>query len=623
MRLHDFYTSVNKQWLKRHKIPSDDSSYSVFDQVEEKIKNQMIDIIRSERKRDTPLGHFIESFYTGRDQDIDILKGFVHHVQSHKSLGTQIGLLNLYELESPVKVSVSYDQRNTNRCIVYLSPPSLGIMKADYTQDVAIQKAYKEYLSKLGTLLDVDHFAKSIFALEKSLSSSYPDPEEADRTELSYNPMTYSQLKETYPAIQFNEIFEVLQISTHHFQNLVVVTNQLYFKQLNSMLKQHGKQYCDTWIQYLVYSSFMEMLPNPYKSLHFDFYGSFISGQKKQYSTDHQAYLVCDDFVQDTLGKRYIEHNVDRFKKIQAGANEIYSKVHAAAKKRIHKLTWLSEDSRQIAEYKLQRMNAKIAFPQIWLDEFSGVAIDPSCFMMNIFALSKKQVLYEISKLDGLLPTDKKLWNNSCYEVNAYYYAELNELCVPTGFLQPPFFAPDQHFIINLAGLGNVIAHEISHGFDEEGRKFDEYGNNFPWWTAQDIQLYTSRTRSLIQEFDKQHVDGIQINGKLTLGENLADFGAVAICLDVLKDYWVVNNTAAQQQKKDLREFFTAYTKSWAFKNTAAARLQASKSDSHAPPILRVNVVLRHFKEFYEAFDFTSDDEGWIPPEQRIDVWGI
>jgi len=166
------------------------------------------------------------------------------------------------------------------------------------------------------------------------------------------------------------------------------------------------------------------------------------------------------------------------------------------------------------------------------------------------------------------------------------------------------------------------MAHEISHGFDEEGRKFDEFGNNFPWWTSLDLELYKTKTKALIDEFDKEVHHGVKINGELTLGENLSDFGAIAICMDVLRTRWQKLGASERQGKAEMREFFVAYARSWAFKNRRAARVQAAKSDSHAPPELRVNVVLRHFTEFYEAFDFTSADEGWIPPEQRIDVWG-
>ena len=622
MSLNDFYTYVNKSWLKNHSIPADDTSYSLFDQVEEKIRTELIAILQKERRLDTPLGRFVESFYTGRKQDLQIVQEFCHHVLDQDSIIKKFALLNLYGLESPIDVGISYDQRNTEQCIVYISPPNLGILKSDFEEDGEVSSKYRSYLTKLGKLIQVDGFAQSVFDVEKRLSKFYFDPQDSGKSELLYNPKTLDQLESAYPNLQFRNFFSFLHIDERYVRNLVIVSNPTYFEQLNELVKNHSENYLDKWIQCLIFSSFMELLPNPYKSLHFEFFVSFLRGQHQQHTKDHQLVRICDELVQDTLGKRYVEENLSTFLKIQKAAIHMYSLINKAARKRIHKLNWLSEDSRKIADFKLQKMKAKIAFPQFWVNEFEGVAIDRDTFMMNVLSLSQKQVMYDIQKLSGLDKKDRAIWGNSCYEVNAYYYAELNELSVPMGFLQAPFFSLHQNFIENLAGLGNVIAHEISHGFDEEGRKFDEKGNNFPWWTATDIELYKNRTRALINEFDKQTVKGVQINGELTLGENLADFGALAMCLDVLKDIWKEKNTSPEVQKKDLRDFFTAYARSWAYKNTAAARLQASKSDTHAPPMLRVNVVLRHFQEFYDAFGFTEADEGWISLDHRIDVWG-
>jgi putative endopeptidase len=434
--------------------------------------------------------------------------------------------------------------------------------------------------------------------------------------------MNMAQLAELYPNLNFHVLFDANQIPRDCRSGTIIVSRPNYMERINNLMKTRSAEFWTTWIEFCIYSSFVQILPPPFKTIHFDFFIKTIRGQTKQHSQDHQAIIICDELAQDALGSLYVKENLAQFVKIREGAREIYKLVHSAAQKRILQLKWLSSDSRQAAVYKLQKMNSKIAFPDNWLNEFEGLKMDPQLFMLNVLALSKKSVLYEISKLRGESPHQRRMWNNSCYEVNAYYYAELNELCVPIGFIHDPFFSLKQSFVQNLAGVGNVMAHEISHGFDEEGRKFDEFGNNFPWWTSIDIELYKTRTKAIIDEFDKQHYHGLKINGELTLGENLSDFGAIAICMDVLRVRWQNLGASDAQKKAELREFFTAYARSWAFKNRRAARIQAVKSDSHAPAELRVNVVLRHFAEFYEAFGFTSADEGWIPPEHRIDVWG-
>jgi predicted metalloendopeptidase len=623
MSLKDFYNSVNRKWLDSHTIPADDVSYSVFDEREEGIRNELYELMNRERKKTSPLGLFIESFYSGRDQDLHVLQEFVQKIMMFKEPEYKIGYLNLYGLDSPISIDISYDQRNTKNYCIYLSPPPLGITKMDLVGNGDIARKYSRYLRDLGRMLEIPDFGEKIFTLERTLAPIYPDPEDSDKSENLYHPYTYSRLRTMFPNIDFDILFAPLQIG--QYNGLLILTRVEYFVWLDQFLqseKAGSSQLIDAWITKYIYSSLMTILPNPYRSLNFDFYNKFISGQKKQFSPEYEILQICDDVAQDTLGKLYVEANFKRCKRIQDGASEIYSLVHSAAQKRISNLKWLSEDTREIAIYKLQKMKSKIAFPNYWLNEFNGVQILPEQFMLNILNLNQKSVLYDIRKLRGETAQERAIWKNSCYEVNAFYYAEQNELCVPLGFLGEPFFSLEQSFVKNLAGVGNVMAHEISHGFDEEGHKYDELGNNFPWWTNLDVELYKTKTRVLIQAFDERQLNGIKINGKLTLGENLADFGAIAICLDVLRIYWKKMGTSEPKQKSDLRDFFTGYARSWAFKNRRAAALQASKSDRHAPPELRVNVVLLHFDEFYSAFGFTQADEGWIPPEERIDIWG-
>jgi putative endopeptidase len=308
--------------------------------------------------------------------------------------------------------------------------------------------------------------------------------------------------------------------------------------------------------------------------------------------------------------------------KIRIAGTQLKDEVVAAAKTRVMKLNWLSEGSKKIAQHKLEAMAHKIGFPTIWFDEFKGVPIDKNTFLLNVLGLNKRSTLWDIRKLAGETSEMRALWSNPCYHVNAYYFAELNELCIPLGFLMKPFFSVDANFVENLAGVGNIIGHEISHGFDEEGRKYDEKGNYFPWWTSVDVELYNRKTRYIIDEFNKETYKGLKIDGELTLGENLADFGAVAISIDVLKARWQKQKTPRPEQLRQLRMYFIAYSKSWAYKEKKTAREMAVKNDSHAPAQLRVNTILRHCNEFYEAFGFTEKDEGWIPPSERIDVWG-
>lgn len=617
MNLLDFYNSINKKWLDSHTIPADDTSYSVFDELEEKIRNELIALLQKERTHGTPLGIFVESFYSGRSEDLNTVIAFIQKMHSMETPIQKMAFLNSYGIDVPIAISVAYDERNTKQFCIHITPLDLGITKEDYFTENDISREYKKYLTKVGGLIQSPNFGKTMFALEKSLAPLYPDTEDAGSVFDRYNPMTYERLCAQFPNTDFKTLFQMCGLGIP--KTPVIVSNIEYMKKIDGFLGSKSKNFWTAWLDYCVYSAFMELLPAPYSSIHFDFYMRIIKGQTKHHSKDYEALVVCSDLAQDSLGLLWTSANSAKFTKIRDSAAELYSLVHQAAQKRVLALQWLSEDTRKIAVYKLQKMNLKIGFPRVWLNEFTGLQMGHR-FIDNVLSLLQGSTQYEFGKLSR--PDERRLWNNSCYDVNAYYYAELNELCIPMGFLGPPFFSLDQSFIKNLAGVGNVMAHEISHGFDEEGHKYDEYGNNYPWWTSIDVELYKVKTRALVKEFDRQKFAGLTVNGELTLGENLADFGAIAMCMDVLYGMWTKTKATERQKMADLREFFTAYAVSWAFKNRKAAQIQALKSDSHAPPELRVNVVLRHFKEFYDAFGFTEKDEGWIPPELRIDVWG-
>jgi predicted metalloendopeptidase len=284
------------------------------------------------------------------------------------------------------------------------------------------------------------------------------------------------------------------------------------------------------------------------------------------------------------------------------------------------KLTWLSESSRLIACRKMDCMSLNVAYPDVWFDEFKGIKIDSEQFLLNVLTIMKNQTIYQIEKLKH----QKKdtYWDSACFDVNAYYYSELNMFCIPIGFLFPPFYGDDMNFIQNIAGLGNIVGHEISHGFDKDGRKYDEFGNNYPWWTSLDVELYKEKTQKIIKLFNDASYHGLKVNGALTLDENLADFGALAITLDVLRAYFATKSLTKEERKSQLQEFFIWYSKTWCYKATRAKKDTAIKVNVHAPPELRVNALLPHFDEFYEAFDFDESYEGFIPKSERIDVWG-
>jgi putative endopeptidase len=625
--LNDFYTSVNKKWLDSHEIPGDDTSFSIFDELEKSVRGEIIDIIHKERRKNTPAGHFIESIYTGRDNDLETIEQFIEeltHFSDHSGMLESIGRMNLYGLNAPISLEISYDSRDTHKYCVYLTTSVLGILKHDYAEKSGeVYKKYKQYLTDVGKAANIPQMATRFLDIESRFAKIHHEKHNSSKIELIYNPFSYALLCKQFHNINFAALLRGSDIPTELAErSLFVVAHMEYITLINDVIHTISLADWKLWIKCSIYLSFIQVLPAPFEKLHFDFYVKFMKGQKKDTDAEHKTFLICDDMIEDSISKLYLAANSAKFKAIKTGATKIYEKVISAAKERVLRLNWLSPSSRQIARHKLDHMGLRMAYPEKFSDEFGQIQIDKTQFLKNVLLLRKHGSQESIAKLHGETPEQRAMWESSIYEVNAFYYTEMNEFAVPLGFLRPPFYSVDASFLKNLAGLGNIIAHEIAHGFDEEGRKFDASGNYFPWWSSIDVELYNNKTRQLINEFNKQKYFGLPVNGKLTLGENLADFGAIAICMDVLRKDFAQRKVSKAKRLEELREFFIHYAYSWAFKERSAVRKLSLETDVHAPPQLRVNVVCKHFDEFYEAFGFTEKDEGWIAPEDRIDIWG-
>jgi len=608
----DFYNDINKKWLDENSIPADLVSYGGFDILEKNIRSEIVKIIKSNHGSNSEFGLFINSIFNGRDNDIVLIDAFIHSlkINSYEELFRVFGKLNLYKLRSPIEFAISNDSRDTDRYVVIITEQERLIDKKDYLEKNLTYKKYSEFLKTLSSKIGIS--SKELLDFETVLASSYFDNEESSVIEKVYNPKTYHQIIREYPLLK--ELFDVIK---RPFEKLIVINPQLLEKTYRtitniSILKWKGI------IRLNVYLSVLSLLPEPFLTMNFNFRDKFLIGRKQRISKDGELFEICNELCPDTIGNIYIESQKKRFSLMKDEGSRLLDSVKKAARKKVLGLAWLSESSRKIAIFKIEKMKSRMAFPTVWLNEFRE-KIDPNCFMKNLLILKRSASEYEFKKLDPNYRRSE-LWDNPCYDVNAYYYTELNLLCIPIGFLGAPFFSLEQSFLENLAGLGNIMAHELAHGFDEEGRKYDEKGNYRPWWVSTDIEMYNSKTRQLVEFYNKESYFGKKINGELTLGENLADLGAMAICLEVLKERH--QEMDKKTRLKELREFFTWYAKSWAYKETAEKRDYAMKTDSHAPAKTRVNAIVRQFNEFYEAFNLKEGDDGFIEESERIDIWG-
>lgn len=620
----NFFGDVNNNWLSKQTIPSNDYSISYFDKIEKSIQADIYKIMHKERVAGTPYGDFLESFYTGRQNDekvMHVLAESLTKFNDHAGLMKSIGMLNLYDMRSPINMSFGLDMKNVDNYTIHIHETGLGLHKSDYAPDSDNIKKYKEYLSQYGEALNFKDLPTKYLHIEKDLVKLFEDNKKPWELECSYNPMTYKNLCSQYPNIDFVSFFEGCCIPEALYKNkLHIVSNMLYMNEMNKYMKTKSLDYWRVWIKACVYTSLHAVMGGKLRRIFFDFELKHLQGLSADRSLDEQLLNISKSVASDSIGKLYIESDKSRFAAIKKGATEIVVEVKKMAHERIEKMDWLSESSRLLARHKLNKMKLHVAYPDVWFDAFHGCTMDKEQFLLNYLELARRDTLHEIKKMENIQLTHQGFWDATCFEVNAYYYGELNEFFIPVGFLFPPFYSRDMTFVQNLGGLGNIVGHEISHGFDKDGRKFDSRGNNYAWWSSLDLAKYRVKTRQVIDLFNKQKFHGLKVNGHMTLDENLADIGGLAICLDVLKKR--LAGLGEKERKEQLREFFIRYSKSWAYKATSQHRRLAIKSDVHSPAELRVNTLVPHFDDFYYAFDFKEGDDGYVKPENRLDVWG-
>ena len=530
-------------------------------------------------------------------------------------------MLNLYDLRAPISLDFGLDMKNVDSYTVHINEAGIGLYKSDYCADSENMKHYKEYLTRYGEALGFKELATKYLGIEKDLVKLYEDNKKPWELECAYYPMTYGNLCSQYKHIDFESLFEGCCIpATLYKSKIHIVSNMAYMSEMNKYMKTKTLDYWRCWIKACVYTSLHNLMGGPLRRIYFDFELKYLQGFTADQSLDEQALKISKAVAQDSIGKLYIASDSKKFAAIKRGATDLIVQVKKTAHERIDKMEWLSESSRLLAKHKLSKMKLQVAYPDVWHDAFANCDVDKTQFLVNILELARLDTLNEIKKMANIQLNRLGNWDATCFEVNAYYYGELNQFFIPVGFLFPPFYSSDMSFVQNLAGLGNIVGHEISHGFDKDGRKFDARGNNYAWWSSLDLDKYNVKIRQVVDLFNKQKFHGLKVNGLMTLDENLADIGALAICLDIMKKRLV--GLGEKEKKAQLREFFIWHCKTWAYKATAQHRRLAIKTDSHSPPELRVNTLVPHFDEFYYAFDFGEDDEGYVKPENRLDVWG-
>jgi putative endopeptidase len=518
---------------------------------------------------------------------------------------------------------VGADEKNSAKNIAIYHQAGLGLPDRDYyfKTDAAtktVVDAYKQYIHTLFALTGVDSATASkntvtVYALEKQLAASHRTNVELRDPQSNYNKMAVADLDKKMPVLAWKQLLINLHIKT----DSVNISQPAYYIKLNELLKTVPIADWKSYLHFHLVDNAARVLSTDFVNASFDYNGKILHGQKKLKERWERNYAVVDENLGEALGQLYVKKyfSVEAKKKMQ----ELVNNLQTAFEKRITQLDWMSDSTKEKAIAKLHAFIKKIGFPDKWRD-YSKVTIDRNNFIANLVSCGKNEYAFQIAKVDG--PVDKTEWGMTPPTNNAYYNPTLNEIVFPAGILQFPMFDVNSDDAMNYGGIGMVIGHEMTHGFDDQGAQYDKDGNLKNWWSTEDFEKFKAKGAQVIKLYNGFTVlDSIHINGSLTQGENTADIGGIAIAYDAFKMTAQGKGTTKTQGLTPDQRFFLSFTQCWRIKIKDEAMRQQINTDPHSPAMYRVWGPLMNFTPFYQAFNVREGDKMFVAEKDRIHIW--
>ncbi|MEO7309996.1 MAG: M13 family metallopeptidase [Chitinophagaceae bacterium] len=517
---------------------------------------------------------------------------------------------------------VNPDDKNASFMICGFSQGGLGLPDRDYyfktdAPTVDTRAKYAAYITTLFKLTGDDSAtaaknAASVIALETMIAGGHSTNIELRDPQKNYNKLAQADMAKLAPAIDWKTTFEGLQMKQDSF----LVGQPKFFQTLGMLVNKVPVADWKTYLRFHVISDAAEFLSGAFANAHFDFYNKTLDGQQVQRSRDERIASQIDLTMGENLGQLYVKKYFDEAAKKRM--LDLVNNMQQVYAKRIKELDWMSDETKTKALDKLNAFAKKIGFPDKWKDY--KVDIDKNDYTGNMERLSKWAYADNIAKQGK--PVDKSEWGMTPPTINAYYNPPFNEIVFPAGILQFPFFDPKADDAINYGGIGMVIGHEMTHGFDDQGAQYDKDGNLKNWWAASDNEKFKGKVNQVIKQYDEFTVlDSLHVKGALTVGENLADIGGIAIAYEAFK------NTEQGKKNETIdgltadQRFFLSFAQIWRTKLKDESVRQRIQGDPHSPAMWRVNGPLMNFTPWYNAFGVKEGDKMFKPEADRIKVW--
>ncbi len=634
----DLFGHVNGRWLADYEMPADRATDGAFrllyDRAEEQVRDLITEAASSGAAGGTDEQRIGDLYASFMDEAAVAARGMqplldelatIDAAQDPAALAAVIGALQRTGVGGGAGVFVDTDSKDSTRYLLHINQSGLGLPDESYYRDeqhAEILAAYPKHIAAMFALVyggDHTETAARIVALETKLAAAHWDVVKRRDADLTYNLRKFAELPDEAPGFDWTGWVTAMGTPPGAAAE-VVVRQPDYLTEFAAAWSGEDIEDWKRWARWRLIHARASLLTDDLVAEDFAFYGKLLSGTEQIRDRWKRAVSVVESLMGDAVGKLYVERHFPPGSK--ARMDELVANLREAYRVSINELEWMTPQTRQKALAKLDKFTPKIGYPAKWRD-YSTLIIERDDLYGNCRRGSEVNSDRELAKLGG--PVDRDEWFMTPQTVNAYYNPGMNEIVFPAAILQPPFFDAEADDAANYGGIGAVIGHEIGHGFDDQGAKYDGDGNLVDWWTDADRAEFGARTKALIEQYEeftpRQLGDGHHVNGAFTVGENIGDLGGLSIALLAYrlslksKEAPVIDGLTGEQ-----RVFF-GWAQVWRTKSRDAEAIRRLAIDPHSPPEFRCNGVIRNMDAFYNAFEVSESDALYLEPQRRVRIW--
>jgi putative endopeptidase len=633
----DLYLHMNGRWLESSTIPEDKARYGAFTLLAEEAEKAVREIIEAAdsaqpgtaeaKVRDLYASFMDEARIeaVGVAPLVKVLENITDTAQQgREALAVLLGSLERRGVDGFLQLFIDNDPGNPERYIVFIEQGGISLPDEAYYREpehAALREAFVAHLERVFGLVGLDEVADRaarVMAVETRIAGQHWDNVRCRDAEATYNVWSSETLTSSLASFPLEGWRDAAGITAPVFDE-VVVRQPDFVESMDAVWSELGVDELRDWMLWNAISTFSPYLHEELVQAHFDFFGTTLSGTPTMRKRWKRGVSFVESVMGEAVGALYVQKHFPPESKAQM--DELVQMLLDAYRVSITELSWMGEETKKKALEKLDTFVPKIGYPDEWRD-YSSLDIDPGDLLANVQAGNEFEFARELAKIGA--PLDRNEWFMTPQTVNAYYNPGFNEIVFPAAILQYPFFDPNRDAAANYGAIGAVIGHEIGHGFDDQGSRFDGTGRLHNWWTEEDRQAFELRTKDLITQFNELSPQGLpdhRVNGELTIGENIGDLGGLAIAWKA----YIMSLEGAEPPEVDgmsaAQRFFLSWAQSWklAVREEEAIRLLAI--DPHSPPEFRCNQIARNLDVFYEAFGVTPEHQMWLEPEKRVSIW--